>query len=211
VTGVSRHTVCWLIRHGQTARNREQRYLSRTDLPLTGLGIEQACAAGRRLSRQPLTAMIHSGLDHTKQTADLIVQGRTRRPEIEIEPGWREPGYGRWEGLTYHELMRDYAAEARERFADPWRVAPTGGETIAAAHRRVQIAWQDVLRHHDGGRIAIVSHALPIQLLLCELMAIHPEGYWRLRIDLGSLSCVDLYPSAAIMRMINEAPRLPGR
>jgi broad specificity phosphatase PhoE len=209
VSGVRRHTVCWLIRHGQTAWNREQRYLSRTNLPLTELGMRQAQATGRRLARQPLTTIIHSGLRQAEETAWWIAQGRTRQPLLEVQPDWREGDYGIWEGLTYQELMRYHAAEAHARFAEPWYVAPSGGETLAATQRRVLTAWQELLRHHDGERIAIVSHALPIQLLLCNLMGIDATGYWRLRIDLGSLSCVDLYPTAAIMRMINEAPRLP--
>ena len=74
--------------------------------------------------------------------------------------------------------------------------------------RRVLDAWRALLQCHDGARIAIVTHATPIQLVLCELLRIAPDRYWQLRIDPGSISCVDLYPSAAIIRAINEVPPL---
>ncbi len=107
--------------------------------------------------------------------------------------------------------MERYPEEAQERFADPWSVAPTGGETLASMNRRVLAAWRELLRCHDGGRIAIVTHAGPIQLLLCELLGIATSRYWQLRIDLGSASGVDLYPSAAIVRFVNTVPSLRPR
>ncbi len=79
---------------------------------------------------------------------------------------------------------------------------------MSAVQCRARIAWQQLLRRHDGGRIALVTAATPIQLVLCDVLGIDPAGHWRLRIDLGSLSCIDLYPTAAIVRTINEVPRL---
>ena len=210
MTGVSRHTVCWLIRHGQTTWNRERRYLSRTNLPLNAFGHEQAAAVAWRLRRQPLTAVIHSDLRYTGQTAAAIA-ARDKAPQIEADRDWREADQGHWEGLTYRELMERYPEEAQARFADPWSVAPAGGETLAGMKGRVLAAWRELLRCHDGGRIAIVTHAGPIQLLLCELLGIATSRCWQLRIDLGSVSGIDLYPSAAIVRFVNEVPSLRPR
>ena len=163
---------------------------------------------GWRLRRQPLTVIVHNGLRQTEETAALIADQRTQRPQVESEPDWREADYGVWEGQTYHDVMRYHAADAHARFANPWRIAPAEGETMSAVQCRARIAWQQLLRRHDGGRIALVTAATPIQLVLCDLLGMDPVGYWRLRIDLGSLSCVDLYPTAAIVRTINEVARL---
>ena len=206
MTGVSRHTVCWLIRHGQTAWNRERRYLSRTDLPLTGFGLQRAEAIGNRLRRLPLTAVVHSGLKRTEQTAAVLATGRRRPPDLEVDPGWREIDHGRWEGLTYTEVIQAYEEEAMARFADPWTKASRGGESLAETSSRVLDAWRRLLGRHDGGRIAVVTHATPIQLVLFHELGITGTDYWRLRIDPGSVSCIDLYPSAAIVRSINELP-----
>ncbi len=116
MTGVSRHTVCWLVRHGQTAWNRERRYLSRTDVPLTTFGCRQAEAVAWRLRRQPLTVVVHSGLRRTEQTAIIIAAGRERTPKIEVDRGWREADHGRWEGLTYAKLMEHFPEEAQARY-----------------------------------------------------------------------------------------------
>ena len=208
MTGVRRHTVCWLIRHGQTAWNRESRYLSHTDLPLTGFGLQRAEAAGWRLRRQPLTAVVYSGLRRTEETALALASGRRTPPELEVDQDWRESDHGCWEGLTYAEVMEAYPREARARFADPWSNAPCGGESLAETNSRVLNAWRRLLGRHDGGRVAVVTHATPIQMALHHALGMSGVDYWRLRIDLGSISCVDLYPAAAIVRSINELPPL---
>ena len=208
MTGVSRHTVCWLIRHGQTAWNRERRYLSRTDLALTGFGLRRAEAIAWRLRRQPLTAVVHSGLRRTAQTALALTGGRERPPELEVDRRWREAEHGRWEGLTYQEVLQAYPREARARFAEPWSAAPVGGETLAATAGRVLEAWRALLARHDGGRVAVVTHATPIQLVLRHVLQMAGGELWRVRVDLGSVSCVDLYPTAAIVRSVNELPPL---
>ncbi len=208
---VARHTVCRLVRHGQTAWNREGRYLSHTDLPLTPFGWERAQAVGRRLRRQPVTVIVHCGLERTAAGALAIADAREGPALIEVDHRWREADYGRWEGLTYHEMMARYADEAAARFADPWSVAPMDGETIHAMRQRVLEAWTDLLQRHDGGRIVVVTHATPIQILLGTLLGSDAGRYWQIRVDLGSLSWVDLYASAAIMRTVNELPELRGR
>ena len=208
MTGVRRHTVCWLIRHGQTAWNREQRYQSRTDLPLTPFGLRQAEAIGHRLRRVPLTAILHSSLRQAEQTAARIVRTREKMAAVEADERWREASYGHWEGLRYREVMARFPDEAERRFADPWLAAPAEGETLAALHTRIGDAWRELLRRHDGERVAIVGQALPIQFVLCALLGIDRQSYWRVRIDLGSISCVDLYPAAAIVRNVNLVPPL---
>ena len=145
------------------------------------------------------------------ETAALIAGERARSPQMELVPSWRDAYHGSWEGRTIHEVMRNHAAETSARFADPWRIAPPGGETLLEVQRRVRSAWQELLRHHDGGRVAVVTQATPIQLVLCDLLGIEPAGYWHLRIDPGSLTCIDLYPTAAIARTINEVLPLRNR
>ncbi len=207
MTGVSRHTVCWLVRHGQTAWNREGRYLSRTDLELTPFGSRQAEAVGRRLKRQPITVIVHSGLQQAEETARAVAAASAGSPSIEVDPAWREADYGRWEGETYPAILERYPCEARARFADPLNAAPEGGEPLSAARERILAAWHALLARHNGGRILLVTHATPIQFVVCEMLGISPARYWHMRADLGSVTSVDLYPSAAIIRTLNETPQ----
>ncbi len=204
---VTRHTDLWLVRHAQTDWNRARRYQSRSDRPLTLFGAAQSEAVAQRLERARFTVIVSSGLMRTTYLADLVAERRSGAFVTQRDDRWREADHGVWEGLTHGEVTQRYAAQMEARWADPWRSRAHGGESLADLWARVERAWCDLLRDHDGGRLLIVTHATPIQLLLCALLGLSLDRYWQFRIDLGSITNVDLYPSGAITRVINDVPQ----
>src|SRR5436305_10121198 len=44
------------------------------------------------------------------------------------------------------------------------------------------------------GDVVIVSHGGPLRILLCSIMGMPFVRQWQLRLDLGSLSAIDLLP-----------------
>jgi len=205
---VRRHTDVWLVRHTQTDWNRDRRYQSHTDRRLTPFGEARAQAVAQRLRPLRFAAIVSSGLSRTNELADLIAAHNRYEPPVLRAARWREADHGDWEGLTYGEVAARYAAQAQQRFADTWNSRAHGGESTADLWARVESAWDDLLTQYDGQRVLVVTHATPIQLLLCALLGVPWERSWQFRIDLGGITNVDLYPSGAITRMLNEVPPL---
>ncbi len=201
-------TSIWLVRHGQTNLNRQRRYQSWSNAPLTPYGQRQAAALAQRLHRLPFQVALISPVEQTRTTAAALLAGRPSVARIEA-PAWAEIHHGRWEGLTYQEVLARFPEEARRRFTSGASGRVEGGESLAEASERIAQAWADVLQNYPGGRVLVVTHATAIQLVLCQTCGLPPENHWRWRIDLGSLTCLDVYASAAIVRMVNEVPRLP--
>lgn len=199
-------TSVWLVRHGQTRFNLERRYQSRSDSPLTGYGLMQTEALAIRLRRIPFDVALVSPAERTRLAAEAILAGR-RGVVAHLEPGWAETDHGRWEGLTYREVLARYPDEARARWTAGINGRAEGGESLAEVYARVSEAWRVLLRDYQGGRVLVVTHATPIQLALCECLGVAPTGHWHWRIDLGSVTCIDLYGGGAIVRMVNEVPR----
>jgi 2,3-bisphosphoglycerate-dependent phosphoglycerate mutase/probable phosphoglycerate mutase len=199
-------TSIWLVRHGQTELNRARRYQGAIDSPLTPYGLRQAAALARRLRRIPFGVALVSPTLRAQRTAEAILADRD--VPIVDEPRWREAGHGRWEGLTYREVRERFPAEASARFADAQHGKPEGGESLAEVAERVAEGWRALLSQYPGGRVLVVTHATPIQLVLCTLSSMNPAQHWRWRIDLGSLTAIDVYSGSAIVRMVNETPRL---
>lgn len=203
----SMRTSVWLVRHGQTQFNRERRYQSWSDSPLTSYGQRQVAVLARRLERMPFGVALVSQVERSRATAAVLLASRPSVVQVEV-PGWNEVHHGRWEGLTYQEVMQRFAAEARARFAGGANGKAEGGESLAEAASRVGVAWADLLQQYPGGRVLVVTHATPIQLVLCAAFGLAPTEHWRWRIDLGSVTCLDVYATATIARMINEVPHL---
>jgi 2,3-bisphosphoglycerate-dependent phosphoglycerate mutase/probable phosphoglycerate mutase len=200
-------TSVWLIRHGQTQANRERRYQSHSDSPLTSYGRRQVTALAARLRAIPFGVAIASPSERTRLAAEAILAGR-QGVALREDPAWAEVDHGRWEGLTYAEVLARYPDEARARWSAGVHGKAEGGESLAEVSARIGDAWRALLRDHPGGRILIATHATPIKLIICASLGLDPQMHWRWRIDLGSLTCLDVYPSGAIIRMVNEVPRL---
>ncbi|MCS6940778.1 MAG: histidine phosphatase family protein [Roseiflexaceae bacterium] len=199
-------TAIWLIRHGQTLLNKQRRYQGRIDSPLTPFGVRQAQALARRLRRIPFTVAVISPCERVRATAAAVIQGRV--VSVVEDARWSETNHGRWEGLTYAEVRALFPDEALARFADALHGRPQGGESLADVNARVLEAWRSLLHDYRGGRILVVTHAVPIQLILCSITGLAPTDYWRWRVDLGSLTAIDVYAGGPIVRVVNETPLL---
>src|SRR4051812_26388074 len=85
-----------LVRHGETAWNRDGRYQGRTDIPLSETGQAQVAALGRRLASLPIAVAYASPLSRAKTTAEAILAGRPIG--LSLDAGLVEISHGGWEG-----------------------------------------------------------------------------------------------------------------
>ncbi len=82
----------YLIRHGETAWNRESRIQGREDVPLDGEGLAQARALAEAFRHAPLTAVLTSPLLRARKTAELIASAAGT--EVFVEPDLTERDFG---------------------------------------------------------------------------------------------------------------------
>src|SRR5262245_8331457 len=127
-----------LVRHGETAWNREGRYQGRTDIPLSETGQAQVRSLGERLRAVPIKIAIASPLSRARATAEAILEGRS--VTLAIEPRLSEISHGAWEGQLASDVERAHA----ELFGI-WKTAPgrdspagPGAETLGDVEAR---AW----------------------------------------------------------------------
>ena len=113
----------YLVRHGETDWNLNERIQGQTDTPLNATGRRQADLLGRRLDDVHFDAMYSSDLARTYETAQLVAKGRDLA--IVADPDLREFSFGEWEGLTDAEI------EARQPGALTERIS-AGNEAFSA-------------------------------------------------------------------------------
>src|SRR6185503_21212634 len=99
-TGILR---LYLVRHGVTAWNVEERLQGHTDISLTDEGLRQAERIADRLSALSIEAVWSSDLVRASATAEAIA----RRHGLQVQTTCllRESGLGAWEGLTEKEII----------------------------------------------------------------------------------------------------------
>ncbi len=115
-----------LVRHGQTARNREHRFNGRDDVPLNVTGHFQARRLSIRLSKIPLQAVYSSPLQRALQTVAPILDARDLSPQIDERLA--EVDQGELDGLYGPDFPRLYPALCQAWRTDPSDVQLPRGE-----------------------------------------------------------------------------------
>ena len=87
----------YVVRHGTTTMNVENRYRGRCDVPLDAQGYQDAVDAARQLSSVGLSAVYTGGLRRTIATAQIIAD-EARIPDIRVMHGLINVDYGAWDG-----------------------------------------------------------------------------------------------------------------
>jgi ribonuclease H / adenosylcobalamin/alpha-ribazole phosphatase len=195
-----------LLRHGQTAMSVQKRYAGVTDVPLDEQGERQAAAAAGRLVSAGLDAIVSSPLRRTRRTAE-VVAGWCGLP-VEVDEGFRETDFGRWEALTFAEVRERWPDELTAWLADPM-ATPPGAESFADASTRVRAALDRLLAAYPGQRVLVVSHVGPIKSLVCLALGAPPSALFRMHLDTAALCTIDWYPDGpALLRSYNDTAHL---
>ncbi len=161
-------TKLFLIRHGQSAGNAEGRFGGHGPTPLSQLGERQAEITAKALTKEGITAIYSSDLDRAVQTAERL--GKLLDIEVKTTKAFRERHVGVLEGLTFDESKenhpRDYYALVNRNVHH----VITKGESYRHLLKRSTTELWDILRNHQGGRIAIYSHTGAICFMTLHLM-----------------------------------------
>jgi len=176
----------YVVRHGTTTMNVQNRYRGRCDVPLDAQGYQDAVDAARQLSQVGLTAVYTGPLRRTIATAQIIAD-EARVPDLRILHGLNNVDYGLWEGMTAAEA-ETYAPEAFALYrTSPKRAACPLGERLTDAQQRMIEALQLIGRRHPGEVVAAVTHAVMIRLTVARLTGVDDES-WRIPVGRGSLT-----------------------
>lgn len=149
----------WLIRHGETEWNANQRLQGWLDIPLSAVGIKQAEQLRDYLRSSsfttPVDVVVSSDLSRAFETAH-IAAAHFGHP-IEANRELRERCYGIYEGQDWSSLNAGLADGSRVNFRDP-RQAIEKGEALHIFDNRIAGAFQELARRYQGRNIMVFSH-----------------------------------------------------
>jgi broad specificity phosphatase PhoE len=206
---MSRATRIVLIRHGQTAWNREARFRGQADIALDEFGLRQAEATGRYVaSRWPLVAVYASPLRRTLQTAEAVACAQNLKAQPLV--GLLDIDFGEWQGLLGEEVARRYPGLYRAWWEAPHTVCVPGGEGLDDVRGRVVAALEEVVGRHPGETVALVSHTCANRVLLCAVLGLGNERFWRLGQDTCAVNVFDAEDGIYTVLLLNDTSHLLG-
>lgn len=149
-------TTILLIRHGETEWNTLGKFQGCTDIALSEAGIKQAELLKNRLNGN-FDYIYTSPLSRAFETAKILASQTNK--EVTIATEIREINFGEWEGLTIHEIEKNYPEIFKAWRTDKKESYICGGDSsIHNAADRAKKCILDIVSKHKGKKIAIVAH-----------------------------------------------------
>lgn len=213
----------WLIRHGESQGNLEQRVQGWLDFPLTDLGRRQAEILAERLGQHnahpqektPICELIASPLKRAAETAQAI--SRALGLPVRFDPRLKEYNFGPINGLVPDEIgTRFPAVQAAWEVNRSWDPLP-GEEGEPAFLARVRTAMDEIVYDMaEETAVAIVAHGGSLDACLRSWLGFgnqppsgNDHGTRRLfAFDNASISLVRVKPHSYRILLLNDTCHL---
>jgi probable phosphoglycerate mutase len=185
----------WLIRHGESQGNLEQRIQGWDDSPLTDLGRQQARLVAQRLAQEAqLSEIISSPLRRAAETAELI--GQALSLPVRFDRRLNEYNFGPLNGMTRQDIARDYPQVPLAWKANEfWELLP-GEEGDPAFEARVKAAINQIVTEMaEETAAAVVTHGGTLNACLRTCLGIVDRGWRTFAFDNASVSLLQIQTS----------------
>ena len=172
-----------LIRHGETAWNRELRFQGQLDVPLNDMGFEQAQRLKKRIVQALAEWQVQGRVPTRLISSDLLRAQQTAQPVAEalgqsciLNAGLREQCYGMFEGMRSPDIQAQHPEAWQRWLAFDADVAVEGAETTRVFHDRVIAALQDLAQQYAGEHVVVVTHGGVLDMVWRHAQALSLNG-----------------------------------
>lgn len=197
-----------LVRHGQTAWNREERFRGRSDIPLDETGIKQAEATAVRLASSGACAVLSSPLKRTVMTAQPIAAALG----LSVEP-WDDLidiDYGKWQGLSTAEARTNDPLLYQRWLEAPHLAAFPGGEGLQNVRDRIVRVIATVLARYADRTIILVSHVVVCRVFICTVLGLELSHFWQIGQDPCAVNTIGVREGMLVLNSMNDTCHLRG-
>ncbi|HOX91530.1 MAG TPA: histidine phosphatase family protein [Spirochaetales bacterium] len=171
----------YIVRHGESVANAQNRIQGRSDFPLNERGRQQATACGAWFAGKNVKAVLCSPLSRAMESAQILCAAASFPPP-KPEELLLELETGRFSGLTLAEAKELHPEDHARFLYQSWE----GVEDAERSHQlvlRAHKAWHALVYAalHCGGDVIALSHGGLIQ--------------WLVRTTFGASSWLPLVPT----------------
>ena len=175
----------YLIRHGLTRANRENRFAGRSAEGLCPEGISRLEELGNELRPLGLEYIFSGPLLRTVQSAEII--SRFCAVEVKICQELSEICLPHWDGLTKDEIRRKYGRQYPTWLEDPAGFEVPGCETLADVQQRAVALAEQTVHDYPGKNILLVTHLIVGRCLVLYDQGLGLEQFRSIKIANGQL------------------------
>ena len=176
-------TNIYLARHGETELNKKKVYYGFTDIALNSNGEAQCQVLKQKLMNVNFDIVITSPLIRTVNSAEIITG--INKDEIHKYEELKELNFGKWEGMHYKEVEKQYPIEWKA-WCDDWQgYSIPEGERFNDFYNRVETCFNKIKEEITGKTVLIVGHEGALKVIALQLLGLKVEDYWTITFKFG--------------------------
>ncbi len=157
-------TTVILIRHGESEANRKNVFAGHIDPDLEEQGLRQAKLTARYVAENyQVDAVYASDLTRASKTAQCL--GELLQMPVIKEQGLREIDAGKWEGVSFNEVLVLYPEEFGVWVRDLGSAQCPGGESVRELGARVFKTLTSIAEKEADKTVVVATHATPIRAM----------------------------------------------
>ena len=158
-------TNIYLVRHGESLGNVENRFLGYTDWDLTEKGYKQAEFAADYFNDKKVDAIYSSSLMRAKHTADVLA--KRKGLEVKTSPKLREIYGGDWEEMRFEDIAVKYKDGLWKLWLEGVsdEIATPNGESFKDVLKRVYDELEAIAQQNDGKEVVVAVHGAVIRVM----------------------------------------------
>ncbi|MCO5249126.1 MAG: 2,3-bisphosphoglycerate-dependent phosphoglycerate mutase [Chitinophagales bacterium] len=168
----------FLVRHGQSQWNLENRFTGWKDIDITEKGQEEARKVGDLLKNEVIDEAFTSALIRAQHTLQIILE-ETNHTNIPVakNQALNERDYGDITGLNKKELAEKVGIEQVHIWRRSYDIQPPGGESLKDTEDRVMPYFQSKIlpELEKGKNILVVAHGNSLRALIMNLENLTPD------------------------------------
>lgn len=195
-----------LIRHCETASNRDGRTQGLSDGELDTTGLKQAISLAASLQQEPIAAVYSSPLRRAVDTAKAIAE--LHNLPVQIENDLRELNQGDLDGMTFEKLRVEYPDFLRAWAKDPGPLRMPNGESLRELQTRAYACLERLANQHQSDTVAVVSHNFTILTILCAVLGLDLSKFRRLGQSVAAKNIVEFREGGPVLLLLNDTHHL---
>ncbi|ERL25601.1 MULTISPECIES: histidine phosphatase family protein [unclassified Leptotrichia] len=176
------------IRHGETDCNKKHLYYGHLNPSLNETGINQLKNTKKKLEKmnEKINIIFSSDLKRCRESLELLEIDKNIKQHF--SENLRELNFGILEGKTYKEIENQFPHYVNE-MKNNWRnFKAEGGESLSDLQKRSAKEINKIKNEYKNKKILVVAHAGVIQSLISYYLFNNLDGYWKFRLDNGSIT-----------------------
>lgn len=198
-------TRLFLLRHGETLSNLEQKYQGQNESHLSELGTKQSIELAKYLSKEDFKAMYSSTLSRSYETAKMIAGPHGLN--VTQVPDLIERNYGEWENMRFDEIKLKYPAIYESWLINPGKTVIPGAERLEDLQARGVKAIEHIIHTHRNQTVCVVGHGGMNRAVLFSFMHMDLNNFWRIKQDNCCINLIEI-DKVPMIALLNSTAHL---